>query len=138
MTIGVCRRQSLSPSTRRWLLSLLLFIGCWGSGCVPLIMTPTPVAPAAAAAAEEVRLIVQVKYPTVDVLNALAGELDVWEVDRTAQTFVARITLAQFEMLQQQKLPVALDCAKMEQYGETVDAAPDSVANLLAEQCPKK
>ncbi|MCE7986216.1 MAG: hypothetical protein DYG89_33995 [Caldilinea sp. CFX5] len=114
----------------------MLLIGlCGATGCVPLIQPPTPVAPAAAA--EEVHLIVQVQYPTVEVLNALAGELDVWEVDRTAQTFVARITLAQFEMLQQQDLPVALDCAKMEQYEETVAAAPASITSLIAEQCKK-
>lgn len=134
MVAGVCRQQALSSSTKRLLLGLLL-ISCWGSGCAPLIMTPTPVASIDADA--EVRLIVQVNYPTVEVLNALAGELDIWEVDRQAQTFVARVTLAQYELLQQQGLSVALDCAKMEQYGDVIDAATTVVADLLTEQCPK-
>ncbi len=116
---------------------VLLVCALWSSGCTPLIQPPTPVASAVEAA--DVRLIVQVKYPTVDVLNALAGELDVWAVDRTAQTFIARITLAQHEMLRQQALTVTLDCAKMEQYGDDiVAAATTAVADLLAQQCPKK
>lgn len=136
MVAGFSQRPSLTRFISHVTCGVLLVCGLWSSGCTPLILTPTPVA--SAVEAEAVHLIVQVNYPTVDVLNALAGELDVWEVDRTAQTFVARITLAQFEMLQQQKLAVALDCAKMAQYGETVDAAPATVANLMAEQCPKK
>ena len=132
MGTGVSRRRSLSQLT-----NVLVIVGllCWTSGCTPLIMTPTPVA--SAAETEDVRLIVQVQYPTVDVLNALAGELDVWEVDRTAQTFIARVTLAQYEALVQQALPVELDCAKMAQYGDDVAAAA-AVADLLAEQCPPK
>ena len=135
MATGVFRRRFSSRSTKRWCLLMLLVGLCSATGCVPLIQPPTPVAPAAAA--EEVRLIVQVQYPTVEVLNALAGELDVWEVDRTAQTFIARVTLAQYEALVQQALPVELDCAKMAQYGDDVAAAA-AVADLLAEQCPPK
>jgi hypothetical protein len=134
MATGAFRRRSLSPSTKRWFLLMLLIGLCGISGCTPLIQPPTPVA--GSAAAEAVRLIVQVQYPTLDVLNALASELDVWEVDRSAQTFVARVTLAQFAMLQQQKLPVELDCVKMEQYGETVDAAPADITAWMAKQCP--
>jgi hypothetical protein len=101
-----------------------------------LIQPPTPVA--SSATAEEARVIVQVKYPTVDVLNALASELDVWEVDRTAQTFIARVTLAQYERLQQQALPIELDCTKMEQYRVANGAVSVVVADLLKEQCPPK
>ena len=134
MAIGAFRPRSLLRSTKRWFLLMLLIGLCGASGCTPVIQPPTPVA--VAAEVEAVRLIVQVTYPTLDVLNALASELDVWEVDRSAQTFVARITLAQFAMLQQQKLPVELDCVKMEQYGETVDAAPADITAWMAEQCP--
>lgn len=136
METGVCRRPSLSPSTNAVVIGVLLCLLCWTGGCTPLIMTPTPVA--SAAETEDVRLIVQVQYPTVDVLNALAGELDVWEVDRTAQTFVGRVTLAQYEMLRQQALPVKLDCAKMEQYRAADGVVTPAVADLLAEHCPPK
>lgn len=134
MRTGVCRRQALSPAIKRWGLGLLLFISCWGSGCAPLIMPPTPVA--SSVEAEDVHLIVQVTYPTVAVLNALASELDVWEVDRAAQTFVARITMTQYEALLQQKLLVTLDCAKMQQYAQASNLTTAAVAQLMQEQCP--
>lgn len=136
MGAGVYRKLSLSPLLKQGGIAILLCLGFWQGGCTPLIQPPTPVA--SSVATEAVHLIVQVQYPTVDILNALAGELDVWEVDRTAQTFVARITLAQFEQLQQQDLPVELDCAKMAQYGQIDDAAPANIIDLVAEQCPRK
>lgn len=136
MVTGVSRRQSLSPLIKCCTCGVLLFMALGGSGCTPLIRPPTPVA--ASVAAEDVHLIVQVDYPTVDVLNALAGELDVWEVDRAAQTFIARVTLAQYDMLLQQALTVKLDCAKMVQYGAANGTITTAVADLLAEQCPKK
>lgn len=114
---------------------VLLLLSLWASGCTPLILTPTPVAPLAEPV--DVRLIVQVTYPTVDLLNALAGELDIWEVDRTAQTLVARVTLDQYAALLQQELPVKLDCAKMRQYAQALNLTAPTVAQLLQEQCPE-
>lgn len=134
METGVYRQRFLSPSTKHWVIGLLLILIGWGSGCTLLVQPPTT--EAAGVEAEEVRLIVQVQYPTVDVLNALAGELDVWEVDRTAQTFIARVTQAQYDMLLQQALIVTLDCAKMAQYGEPRGAVTPAIAVQLAEQCP--
>jgi hypothetical protein len=134
MGMRASRRQSLCRSMNQCAYGLLLLSALWESGCAPLLLTPTPVAPIAEP--EDARLIVQVTYPTVERLNALAGELDIWEVDRAAQTFVARVTLAQYETLVQQALPVALDCTKMAQYGEPVSAP--IVATLMAEQCPEK
>lgn len=114
---------------------VLLLLSLWASGCTPLILTPTPGAPLADPV--DARLIVQVTYPTVAVLNALAGELDIWEVDRTAQTFVARVTLEQYAALLQQELPVKLDCAKMRQYAQALDLTVPTVAQLLQAQCPE-
>lgn len=114
---------------------VLLLLSLWASGCTPLILTPTPVAPLAAPV--DTRLLVQVTYPTVAVLNALAGELDIWEVDRAAQTFVARVTLDQYDDLLQQGLPVKLDCAKMRQYAQALNFTVPTVAQLLREQCPE-
>lgn len=114
---------------------VLLLLSLWVSGCTPLILTPTPAAPLADPV--DARLIVQVTYPTVDLLNALAGELDIWEVDRAAQTFVARVTLAQYDALLQQDLPVQLDCAKMRQYAQALTLTVPTVASLLQEQCPE-
>lgn len=136
MATGVYQPRFLSPSTKRWVIGLLLTLIGWMSGCTPLIQPPTPVA--SAPEAEDVRLIVQVKYPTVAILNALAGELDVWEVDRQAQTFVARITLAQYDALLQQALTVKVDCGKMAQYSTANGVVSAAVADLLAEQCPEK
>lgn len=136
MVAGFSQRPSLTRFISHVTCGVLLVCGLWSSGCTPLILTPTPVA--SAVEAEAVHLIVQVNYPTVDVLNALAGELDVWEVDRTAQTFVARVTLAQYERLQQQALLVELDCAKMAQYGAANGPITTTVADLLAEQCPQQ
>lgn len=136
MATGVYRQRSLSRLTKHWTIGLLLILLGWGSGCTPLIQPPTPAA--SAVEAEEAHLIVLVQYPTVDVLNALAGELDVWEVDRATQTFVARITLAQYELLRQQALPVKLDCAKMEQYSAANGVVTAAVADLLVEQCSEK
>lgn len=103
-------------------------------GCTPLILTPTPAEPLAELA--DARLIVQVDYPTVELLNTLAGELDIWEVDRAAQTLVARITLEQYDTLRQQDLQVTLDCAKMRQYAQSLDLTFPTVAQLMEEQCP--
>lgn len=114
---------------------VLLLLSLWVSGCTPLILTPTPAAPLADPV--DARLIVQVTYPTVDLLNAQAGELDIWEVDRTAQTFVARVTLEQYDALLQQQLPVKLDCAKMRQYAQALNLTAPTVAPLLREQCPE-
>lgn len=114
---------------------VLLLLSLWASGCTPLILTPTPVA--VLADPINARLIVQVTYPTVAVLNALAGELDIWEVDRAAQTFVARVTLAQYDDLLQQELPVKLDCVKMRQYAQALNLTAPTVAQLLQEQCPE-
>lgn len=113
----------------------LLLVGfcCCAVSCSPLIQPPTP---AAAVEESDARLIVQVTYPTVDLLNALAGELDIWEVDRAAQTFVARITLPQYDELLRQALPIKLDCAKMRQYAQDVKLTQPSVAKVMAEQCP--
>lgn len=136
MTIKLSSRRFLHHSTgRRCYQVLLLLLSVWGSGCTPLIMTPTPAAPLSAPV--DVRLIVQVTYPTVEVLNALAGELDIWEVDRTAQTLVARVTLEQYDALLQQQLPVALDCAKMHQYAQALHLTEPTVAALLRAQCPE-
>ena len=115
--------------------AVLLLLSLWASGCTSLILTPTPGAPLVDPV--DVRLIVQVTYPTVDLLNALAGELDIWEVDRAAQTFVARVTLAQYDDLLQQELPVKLDCAKMRQYAQALNLDVPPVAQLLQEQCPE-
>ena len=132
MAIGVSPRQfSLPLISCAW--AVLLLAGLGMSGCTPLIMTPTPVA--SLAEPVDVRLIVQVTYPTVAVLNALAGELDVWEVDRSAQTLVARVTLEQYDALLQQELPVKLDCAKMRQYAQDIDLTVPPVAQLLQTQC---
>lgn len=136
MVADFSQRPSFTRFSSHVTCGVLLVWALWSSGCTPLVQPPTPVA--SAVVAEDVRLIVQVKYPTVDVLNALAGELDVWEVDRVAQTFVARVTLAQYERLQQQALPVELDCAKMEQYGAANGPITATVADLLTEQCPPK
>ena len=114
---------------------VLLLLSLWASGCTPLILTPTPVA--VLADPINARLIVQVTYPTAAVLNALAGELDIWEVDRAAQTFVARVTLAQYDDLLQQELPVKLDCVKMRQYAQALNLTAPTVAQLLQEQCPE-
>lgn len=139
MAIGVSPRQFSLRSISRYLAGkklgnlLWLLLAMFGSGCAPLIVTPTPAA--SQADPVDVRLIVQVTYPTVEVLNALAGELDVWEVDRSAQTFIARVTVDQYEALLQQKLPVKLDCAKMRQYTQDLDLAQPTVAQLLQEQC---
>lgn len=114
---------------------LLLLIGCGSSGCTPLMMTPTPIA--SLAEPYDVRLIVQVTYPTVEVLNALAGELDIWEVDRTAQTFIAQVTLNQYDALLQQALTVKLDCAKMRQYAQALNLNSPAVVPLMQEHCPE-
>lgn len=141
MVIGVSPQRFLLRSIR-WRRAgkkrgnlLWLLVGLLLSSCTPLIVAPTP----AASQAEpvDVRLIVQVTYPTVEVLNALAGELDVWEVDRSAQTFVARVTLEQYDALLQQDLPVKLDCAKMRQYAQDLDLTVPPVAQLLQAQCPE-
>lgn len=140
MVIGVFPRRFLLRSIRRYWAGktlgnlLWLLLGVLGSGCTPLIVAPTP---AAQPEPVDVRLIVQVTYPTVDVLNALAGELDIWEVDRTAQTFVARVTLEQYDDLLQQPLSVKLDCAKMRQYAQDLNLTVPSVAQLLQVQCPE-
>lgn len=140
MVIGVSpQRFSLRSIRRYWVGKTLgnllwLLLGVLGSGCTPLVVAPTPVAQAEPV---DVRLIVQVTYPTVDVLNALAGELDIWEVDRTAQTFIARVTVEQYDELLQQQLPVELDCAKMRQYAQDLNLAASPVAQLLQAQCPE-
>jgi hypothetical protein len=137
MVIGASRQRSFSPFSSAIPYGLLLMlIGLWASGCTPLIRPPTPVAEPAAESAEA-RLIVQVHYPTVEMLNALASELDVWEVDRAGQSFVARVTLAQYEsLLQQEELQVTLDCAKMRQYEEGRSLAVPTVAQLMQDECP--
>jgi len=144
MAIRVTRPRFLSRLTSRYGYALLcLAVGLWGSGCTPLIIAPTPAAsraePAAAPLSKpvEARLIVQVHFPTVTVLNKLAGELDIWEVDRNAQTFVARITLAQYDALLQQALPVVLDCAKMRQYEQELSLTVPAIAKMMQEQCPE-
>lgn len=134
MAIGVFpRRFSLPLISSAW--AVLLLAGFGMSGCMPLIITPTPVA--SLPEPGDARLIVQVTYPTVAVLNALAGELDIWEVDRTAQTFVARVTVAQYDALLQQQLTVKLDCAKMHQYAADLALTQPTVAQLLQTQCPE-
>ena len=100
--------------------------------CTPLIMTPTPVAQS------EGRLIVQITYPSVDVLNELASELDIWEVDRAAQTLVARITLEQHTALRQQDLIMTLDCPKMRQFAQQNNVTLPDIAKLMQEECPEK
>lgn len=136
MAIGVFPRRFLSRLISGCFARvLLLLLSGWASGCTPLILTPTPVAPLAEPV--DVRLIVQVTYPTVAVLNALASELDIWEVNRTAQTLVARVTLEQYDELRQQELPVNLDCAKMRQYEQQRSLALPVVAQLMQEQCPQ-
>lgn len=145
MVIGVCRQRYLLQSTKgleltqpvrnqvfaKNLVSLgLLAIGVMISGCTPLIMTPTPVAQS------EGRLIVQITYLSVDVLNELASELDIWEVDRAAQTLVARITLEQYATLGQQDLTIMLDCPKMHQFAQQNNLSLPDIAKLMAEECP--
>lgn len=140
MGIGVFQLQFLSRSIRHFAYgSLLLGMGLWCSGCTPLIMAPTPAASLAEPNAEPVEawLIVQVTYPSVEVLNSLAGELDVWEVDRAAQTFIARVTLAQYDVLLQQELTVTLDCAKMRQYEQALNLTLPVIAQMMQEQCPE-
>ena len=140
MAIGVSpRRFSLrlinGYLTHTKLGNLLWLLAVLATACTPLIVAPTPVA--APDEPVDVRLIVQVTYPTVAVLNALAGELDIWEVDRTARTFVARVTLEQYDDLLQQQLPVELDCAKMRQYAQALNLTAPTVAPLLQAQCPE-
>ncbi len=98
-------------------------------GCVPLIATPTPQPP------NEGWLIVQVEYQTNATLNQLAAELDVWEVQRAAGFAVARVTLAQYDDLQEQQLTVTLDCAKMKQYAQALGEQPQRVRELIQETC---
>lgn len=131
MGIGVCQRRFLLPSIKGFLsIVWLLAIGVMISSCTPLIMTPTPVAQT------EGRLIVQISYPTVDVLNELASELDIWEVDRAAQTLVARMTLEQYSALRQQDLTMTLDCSKMRQFAQQNNLALPEIAELMEEECP--
>ena len=98
-------------------------------GCVPLIATPTPQPPAAG------WLIVRVEYPTTAMLNQLAAELDVWEVQQAAGIVVARVTLAQYDALQEQQLAVTLDCAKMQQYAQALGKQPQQVRELIQQEC---
>ena len=89
-------------------------------------------------AQSEGRLIVQNTYPSVDVLNELASELDIWEVDRAAQTLVARITLEQHTALRQQDLIMTLDCPKMRQFAQQNNVTLPDIAKLMQEECPEK
>jgi hypothetical protein len=91
--------------------------------------------PPASAPAEDGWIIVRVDYPSVVVLNQLASELDVWEVNRAAQTLVARVTLAQYQALLAEKLPVSVDCAKMRQYAPTLDGSTATVQAIVQEAC---
>ncbi|MBX3015894.1 MAG: hypothetical protein KF832_30520 [Caldilineaceae bacterium] len=132
---GVARLRTWCFRRARWLF-WVVFVTLVSSACTPLMLTPTPMTPTPVA--EELRLIVTVHYPTVAVLNRFAGELDIWEVDRAGQTFVARITLAQYDALLQEQLTVTLDCAKMRQYESTTTLAQPPIADLMATQCPSE
>jgi len=138
MEMWVCQRRFLLRLTNRvlavvWVLAMAVMI----SSCTPLLMTPVAQSEGSVAKTEG-RLIVQITYPTVDVLNELAGELDIWEVDRAAQTLIARITLEQYTALRQPDLIITLDCAKMRQYAQQNNLSLPDIAKLMQEECPEK
>lgn len=109
----------------------LLFAMLVGVGCTPLIHPPQTVHE------DEAQIIVQIHYPSVEVLNQLASTLDIWEVDRNAQTLVAKITLAQYGSLLAQQLPTTLDCPKMRTYAQALRSERSiTVQKLLQQQCP--
>lgn len=109
------------------LLSLILTVLL---GSCTFVIRSSPSAPA-----EDGWLIVRVDYPSVVVLNQLASELDVWEVNRAAQTLVARVTLAQYQALVAEKLTVSVDCAKMRQYAQTLGGSTATVLAIMQEAC---
>ncbi len=110
-------------------LTTLILTALLGS-CTFVIRSPV------AAPAEDSWLIVRVGYPSVVVLNQLAAELDVWEVNRADQTLVARVTLAQYQALAAEKLTVNVDCAKMQQYAQALGASTATVQAIIQEACP--
>jgi len=93
--------------------------------------------PSASTPAEDGWIIVRVDYPSVAILNQLASELDVWEVNRAAQTLVARVTLAQYQALLAKELPVSVDCAKMRQYAPTLGGSTATVQAIMQTSCPE-
>ena len=109
------------------LLSLILTVLL---GSCTFVIQPSPSAPA-----EDGWLIVRVNYPSVVVLNQLASELDVWEVNRAAQTLVARVTLAQYQALLAEELTVSVDCAKMQQYAQALGGSTATVQAIVQEAC---
>ena len=91
--------------------------------------------PPASMPAEDGWIIVHIDYPSVVVLNQLASELDVWEVNRAAQTLVARVTLAQYQALVAEELTVSVDCAKMQQYAQALGGSTATVQAIVQEAC---
>jgi hypothetical protein len=117
--------SAIWPLCRLTCIALLLII----TSCTPWIQPPT--------AANEAQLIVQIHYPSVEALNQLASTLDIWEVERSAQTLVAKVSFSQYDQLLAQGLPVALDCTKMRQYADALRTTQSPRASvLLLAQCP--
>ena len=100
-------------------------------GCTFVIQPP------ASAPTVDAWLIVRINYPSVAVLNQLAAELDVWEVNRADQTLVARVTLAQYQALVAEKLTMTVDCAKMQQYAQALGTATATIQAIVQEVCPE-
>ncbi len=108
--------------------TLCLLLGLLGAACK--LIEPT-----AAAQPADDRIIVQIHYDSSEQLNQLAAELDIWEINRAAQTLVARVTLAQRRWVIDQGLTVTLDCDKMKQYAAALGAPSQPIRALLAAEC---
>jgi len=125
------REMSMKP-IRLVLLGLLsLILPALLGSCTFVIRPPT------STPAEDGWIIVRVDYPSVAILNQLASELDVWEVNRAAQTLVARVTLAQYQALLAKELTVSVDCAKMQQYAQALGGSTATVQAIMQASCPE-
>jgi hypothetical protein len=82
-------------------------------------------------------LIVRINYDSTATLNRIASELDIWEVDRTAQTLVARVRLDQRQWVLALGQSITLDCAKMRANRDALGTRTAAAQALIDAECPE-
>ncbi len=111
------------------------FSNVWKT-CVALAaLLVLAVAAAAAPLTVEQATVVRVYYPDRAVLNAWAATLDIWEVHRAEQYFVARVRPDQYEALVRSGLPLEIDAEKTARMYVPRRLAPAGVTGIPDYTC---